>query len=139
MRKIILIIVALGLVFGLVGCSSEADKKAKNFVGAWSDANSISKGNILWNRYFLIKKIDGQKDLFEVKEIEYAIKDDGATKKGKINQYRDIAKIDENGILRFHGKVTYLVINSEGNEFVESNKNKFTKINGLPEELKNKK
>ena len=139
MRKIILIIVALSLVFGLVGCSSEVDKKAKNFVGVWSDEDSISKDKMLWNRYFLIKKIDGQKDLFEVKEFEYATKDDGETKKGKINQYRDIAKIDENGILRLHGKVTYLVINSEGNELVESNKNKFTKINGLPEELKNKK
>ena len=137
MGRIILIIVALTVMIGLVGCGSEADKKAKDFVGVWSDRASIPKENVIWSRYFLIKKIDGQKDLFEVKEFEYALKDEGTIKKGKINQYRDIAKIDENGILRFHGKVTYLVINSEGTELVESNKNKFTKIKELPEELKN--
>lgn len=134
MKKIFLAVMVLMLTISLAGCTSEADKKADQFVGVWQYEPPKASN---WDSYFVISKVDGQKGYFKLEEKSIALNDGPARKKGQPNHYNPkLAKIDKDGNLRFEQSKEYIMINKDGTEITKDGDSKYHKAKELPEGLK---
>lgn len=128
-------VVILILTIGLIGCASETDKKADQFIGVWQYSDPNPNAND-WAVYYVISKVDGQKGYYQIEKKSIALSDGKARKKGQTNKKMSVSKIDQDGILRFENSTEFIMINKDATEITKDGEAKYHKVKELPESLK---